>query len=188
MTKTQQAFIVQYLDLAIRIASKILGEWIDPDSDKGASAYFGLVEAAQKFDADKGTPESCVWLYVRKRVLRDLQSFTRTSKSRACNACKGKIKVATCDACGGTGRQVVTLGIAGQVGKWDANNEDAEQVGTLLDTLDSRARDILTQRYLGKRTQQQVADKLGISRQYVTKIERQALASLRIAAKGSPVQ
>ena len=185
MTAVQQAFVLQYLDLALRIASKILGEWIDPDSDKGASAYFGLVEAAQKFDASKGTPESCIWLYVRKRVLRDLQSFTRTSKSRKCSTCKGKETL--CTACGGTGRQVVPLGIAGDVGRWDANEDDAEQVGSLLDRLDDRAREILTQRYLGKRTQAQVAKALGISRPYVQKIEKQALAALRTAAKGSPV-
>jgi len=186
MTAVQQAFVLQYLALALKIASKILGEWVDADSDKGASAYFGLVEAAQKFDADKGTPESCIWLYVRKRVLRDLQSFTRTSKSRACKACKGKDTL--CSACGGTGRQVVTLNLAGNPGRWDANSEDAEQVDSLLDRLDERSREILNQRYLGKRTQAQVAKALGISRPYVQKLEKLALASLRRAGKGSPVQ
>lgn len=184
MTDAQKAFIAQYLDLALRVAATVLGKFISPDSDEGASAYFGLVEAAQKFDADKGTPEACIWLYVRKRVLRDLASFTRTSKSRSCKVCKGKD--ALCEACHGTGRQVVTLGVIGQIGKWDSTaSEDVEQVTSLLSCLDERQRDILTQRYIGKKSQQAVADALGISRPYVQKLERQALERLRIAAKGS---
>ncbi len=52
-------------------------------------------------------------------------------------------------------------------------------VKELLDTLDSRSKKVMLLRYFKEETQQQIADKLGVSQVQVSRIEKKSLETLR---------
>lgn len=65
-------------------------------------------------------------------------------------------------------------------------NEDEEEqtvnrifVKELLDTLDNRSKKVILLRYFKEETQQQIADKLGVSQVQISRIEKKSLETLR---------
>ena len=195
-------FVAQYLDDALRFAAKLTGRYVEQDSPEGASALFGLVEAARRYDPAKGSPSAIIFQYVRKHVFRDIEQGRKVAGSIHCKTCKGSggrehdydtgITSPECADCGGTGnRNSGTPGLehvsvaAPDAPVVDEADTATSQAARLLAGLDERSRDILTRRYIDGLSQVQVAADLGISRAYVGKIERAALARCQSAVKGA---
>lgn len=71
------------------------------------------------------------------------------------------------------------------IDKIKANEEEEEQtvnrifVKELLDTLDNRSKKVILLRYFKEETQQQIADKLGVSQVQISRIEKKSLETLR---------
>lgn len=64
----------------------------------------------------------------------------------------------------------------------DGDMADVEQqldVSALLDTLDERDREIVHLRFVEHRSQQEIADQLGVSQSYLSRLLRRTLATLR---------
>ncbi len=74
--------------------------------------------------------------------------------------------------------------IAGSDG--DMGQVEAEiDVAALLDTLDERDRTIIEMRFVQRRSQQEIADELGVSQSYLSRLLRKVLAQLREEAEGA---
>lgn len=193
-------FVTQYLALALRFAAKLTGRYVEQDSPEGASALYGLFEAGRRYDATLGTPEAILYQYVRKHVYRDLEQNVKVTGSVRCKTCKGSggreydyelgLTSPECPSCAGTGnRNSGTPGLdhlsTADVPVEDEADGAAHRAAAILKGLDPRERDILTRRYIGGLSQVRIAADLGISRAYVGKIERAALARCQRDGEGS---
>ncbi|MBR4031039.1 MAG: SigB/SigF/SigG family RNA polymerase sigma factor [Clostridia bacterium] len=71
------------------------------------------------------------------------------------------------------------------IDKIKVNEEEEEQtvnrifIKELLDTLDNRSKKVILLRYFKEETQQQIADKLGVSQVQISRIEKKSLETLR---------
>lgn len=155
LTAYHHKLIEDNTDLALRLASSFVGGFVAPDSEQGASALFGLVEAARNFDPAKGEFAACLYLYVRKYVYSDQQN------RMPLGAPMGEDHM--------------------EIPAPEKGAEDAQTVALrdALATLPDKQAGVLRMRYLEGMKLREVAERVRCSIPYVHVLEKKALAALR---------
>jgi RNA polymerase sporulation-specific sigma factor len=174
------------LRLVAHIVKKYEGSGYDTE-DLISIGSVGLVKAIKTYNPDKGTRLAT---YAARCIENEILMYFRSAK-------KSRSEISLHEPVGvdKEGNEVVLIDILG-------SEPDAvvEQVSRLIDQgaireklshLTSRERKIITARYgllNGKcLTQHQIADILGISRSYVSRIEKRALEKLGVACRNQGV-
>jgi len=186
--ETAKADLVEHnLRLVVYIAKKFEGSGADGD-DLVSVGTIGLIKAVNTFKAEKGSRlatyaakcidnELLMMFRARKKVTREVSLYEPIGKDKEGN------EINLIDVCEQEQRDIV---------------EDMDMAAKLRclsrlmeEKLDDRERDIIKMRYgiLGtsftgeEMTQRDIGKKLGISRSYVSRIEKKALGKLKAGLK-----
>jgi len=175
--EARSVLIERNLRLVAHIAKKFEGTGEDPD-DLISIGTIGLIKAVNTFDPSKGTKLAT---YAAKCIENEILMYLRALK-------KSAHEVSLFDPIGvdKEGNEVTLVDILGTdpeaVAETVERDYEYERVKRHLARLDAREREVLELRYgiLGsvRRTQREIARKLGISRSYVSRIEKKAIRKL----------
>lgn len=184
--EARNILIEHNLRLVAHITKKFDNTGEDMD-DLISIGTIGLIKAINTFDAAKGTRLAT---YAAKCIENEILMHLRSSK-------KTKVEVSLYDPIGvdKEGNEIALIDILGTEG--DTVSEtvesfyDQERVVKYLSHLNQREKSVLELRYglLGgfRKTQRDIAKKMGISRSYVSRIEKKAIQKLlkEMSAPGS---
>lgn len=184
--EARNILIEHNLRLVAHITKKFDNTGEDMD-DLISIGTIGLIKAINTFDAAKGTRLAT---YAAKCIENEILMHLRSSK-------KTKVEVSLYDPIGvdKEGNEIALIDILGTEG--DTVSEtvesfyDQERVVKYLNHLNQREKSVLELRYglLGgfRKTQRDIAKKMGISRSYVSRIEKKAIQKLlkEMSAPGS---
>lgn len=176
--EAREILIERNLRLVAHIAKKYQN--VDEDMEDLISiGTIGLIKAVASFDAGKGKLSTYASRCIDNELLMLLRSKKKTSKEVSLYEPIGTDK---------EGNEINLLDIieSEQVDVVDRMElgSNIRRLGRVLQTLDEREKEIIYLRYglaTGKEvTQREIGEKLGISRSYVSRIEKRALYKLRI--------
>lgn len=184
--EARNILIEHNLRLVAHITKKFDNTGEDMD-DLISIGTIGLIKAINTFDAAKGTRLAT---YAAKCIENEILMHLRSCK-------KTKVEVSLYDPIGvdKEGNEIALIDILGTEG--DTVSEtvesfyDQERVVKYLNHLNQREKSVLELRYglLGgfRKTQRDIAKKMGISRSYVSRIEKKAIQKLlkEMSAPGS---
>ena len=174
--EARERIICHNLRLVAHIAKKYYSSTEDQD-DLVSIGTIGLIKAVDSFDSEKGARFAT---YAARCIENELLMHFRAGK-------KTQGTLSLCDPIDGEGEGGLTLNdVMADPFQMDDAYEMKEETARLyraVKKLNERECMILTLRYgLGGRaplTQQQVADRLQISRSYVSRIEKKAIGMVR---------
>lgn len=179
----RQKLIEHNLRLVAHVSKKYYGAGTDPD-DLVSIGTIGLVKAVSTFDKEKGIRLAT---YASRCIENEILMYFRAGKKTEKDvSISDPIET---DRDGGALTLVDVIADDLNLAEFCENRILSEKLGgLLLRELDARERQILTLRYglAGgeERPQREVAKALGISRSYVSRIEKKALLKLRAALEG----
>ncbi len=167
----------------LRLVAHIVKKYTQPERDNEdllSIGTVGLIKAVDSFDGSKGIR---LGTYAARCIENELLMYFRAGKKTA-------KEVYLYDPIGtdkeGNAISLLEIIVAEEedyTERYERKEKLAVLPGFLLSQLEEREREILTLRYGldGKRelTQREIADKLSISRSYVSRIEKKALSKLR---------
>ena len=138
----------------------------------------GLIKAIESYSFDKGTKlATYAARCIENEILMFLRSLKKVKKDVSLNDPIGEDK-------DGNAISLIDV-LRGEEDELDQlihNKMNQEKVKTFIQSLDSREKDVITQRFglngLEEKTQREIAKELGISRSYVSRIEKRALMKL----------
>jgi RNA polymerase sporulation-specific sigma factor len=172
-----QELIEHNLRLVAHVAKKFDSSGIDHD-DLISIGTVGLIKAVETFQPDKGTKfATYAARCIQNEILMQLRALKKTRKDVSLNSPIGMDK---------EGNEITIGDVLGT----DADDTEEEvskrmeirYVLKLMDTLDERERRVIELRFGlvdGQEwTQNEVADMLGISRSYVSRLEKRALLKM----------
>ncbi len=176
--EARNILIKHNLRLVVFIAKKYVNY---PDSDELVSiGTLGLIKAINSFDPSKG---SQLATYASKCIENEILMTMRSYKKRAQD-----VSIYDCIGCDKEGNDLPILDMLqiDEENVYAKIDEDflKKTLQTIIsEELNQRERYILEKRFgLGDgiaRTQQNIADEMGISRSYISRIEKKALLKLR---------
>mgnify|MGYP001135326438 CR=1 FL=1 len=176
--EAREILIERNLRLVAHIAKKYQN--VDEDMEDLISiGTIGLIKAVASFDSGKGKLSTYASRCIDNELLMLLRSKKKTSKEVSLYEPIGTDK---------EGNEINLLDIieSEQVEVVDRMElgSNIRRLGRVLQTLEEREKEIIYLRYglaTGKEvTQREIGEKLGISRSYVSRIEKRALYKLRI--------
>lgn len=175
--EARSILIERNLRLVAHIAKKFEGSGEDQD-DLISIGTIGLIKAVNTYDPDKGTKLAT---YAAKCIENEILMHLRTLKKR-----QGEVSLFDPIGTDKEGNEVTLIDILGTepdaVAEAVENGYEYRRVRDHLKRLSAREREVLELRYgiLGglRRTQREIAKKLGISRSYVSRIEKKAIQKL----------
>jgi len=167
----------------LRLVAHIVKKYTQPERDNEdllSIGTVGLIKAVDSFDGSKGIR---LGTYAARCIENELLMYFRAGKKTA-------KEVYLYDPIGtdkeGNAISLLEIIVAEEedyTERYERKEKLAVLPGFILSQLEEREREIITLRYGldGKRelTQREIADKLSISRSYVSRIEKKALAKLR---------
>ena len=178
--RAKEILIERNLRLVAHIAKKYqnVGEEME---DMISIGTIGLIKAVDSFDAGKGKLST----YASRCIDNELLMFLRAKK-------KTSREVSLYEPIGTDreGNEINLLDIIEQdqtdvIDRMEAEDKLSRLSGLIHETLSDREREIITLRYgltnEYEVTQREIGRKLGISRSYVSRIEKRALEKLRAA-------
>jgi RNA polymerase sporulation-specific sigma factor len=175
--EARTTLIERNLRLVAHIVKKFEGTGEDPD-DLISIGTIGLIKAVNTYDPAKGTKLAT---YAAKCIENEILMYLRAAK-------KSANEVSLFDPIGvdKEGNEVTLLDILGTdpdaVAETVEKGYEYQRIQRHLARLDAREREVLEMRYgiLGglRRTQREIARRLGISRSYVSRIEKKAIQKL----------
>ena len=176
--RSRDKIIVHNLRLVSHIIKKYYSSYEYPEELLSIGSM-GLIKAVDSFKADYGTRFAT---YGARCVQNEILMFFRSKKKRA-----GEISINDTIDVDKDGNPLTYLDIISVDEDLDADLDMKtyiEKIRTLVDTvLDEREKEIIVLRYGLKgyqpRTQREVATYLGISRSYVSRIEKKVLEKLK---------
>lgn len=178
----RNVLIERNLRLVAHIMKKYYTQTADQE-DLISIGTIGLIKGIQTFDPDKGARLAT---YCSRCVENEILMHFRGQKKTAGDVSLGEIIETAKD---GTGLSLMDV-VCSEEDLFDnlASKEAAKKLHIAIDReLDARERLVVTLRYgLGDRTplaQREIAAKLGISRSYVSRIEKKALSKLEQALR-----
>lgn len=173
----RERLIRHNLRLVAHIAKKYYTDPADQD-DLVSIGTIGLVKAVDSFNPEKGSRFST---YASRCVENEIKMYFRHRRRQPTAVSLQEPIEGT-----GTDSQLTLVDALADEERLDdatERREEAEQLRRSVERLEPRQRQIITLRYgLNGRppqTQQQVAQSLGISRSYVSRLEKRALTRLR---------
>ena len=176
--EAREILIERNLRLVAHIAKKYQN--VDEDMEDLISiGTIGLIKAVASFDSGKGKLSTYASRCIDNELLMLLRSKKKTSKEVSLYEPIGTDK---------EGNEINLLDIieSEQVDVVERmeRGSNIRRLGRVLQTLEEREKEIIYLRYglaTGKEvTQREIGEKLGISRSYVSRIEKRALYKLRI--------
>lgn len=176
--EAREILIERNLRLVAHIAKKYQN--VDEDMEDLISiGTIGLIKAVASFDSGKGKLSTYASRCIDNELLMLLRSKKKTSKEVSLYEPIGTDK---------EGNEINLLDIieSEQIDVIDRMElgSNIRKLGRVLQALDEREKEIIYLRYglaTGKEvTQREIGEKLGISRSYVSRIEKRALNKLRI--------
>lgn len=176
--EAREILIERNLRLVAHIAKKYQN--VDEDMEDLISiGTIGLIKAVASFDSGKGKLSTYASRCIDNELLMLLRSKKKTSKEVSLYEPIGTDK---------EGNEINLLDIieSEQIDVIDRMElgSNIRKLGRVLQVLDEREKEIIYLRYglaTGKEvTQREIGEKLGISRSYVSRIEKRALNKLRI--------
>ena len=175
--KARNILIEHNLRLVAHICRKFEGTGIDKD-DLISIGTIGLIKGVNTFQSGKG---SRLATYAARCIENEILMFLRSSKNL-----KSEVSLHESIGTDKEGNEITLLELLGSTGNEISEElEQAEEKGHLLKkmaALSSKERYVLKLRYgLGNsiaRTQREIAAALGISRSYVSRIEKKAIKKL----------
>ena len=178
----RNVLIERNLRLVAHIMKKYYTQTADQE-DLISIGTIGLIKGIQTFDPDKGARLAT---YCSRCVENEILMHFRGQKKTAGDVSLGEIIETAGD---GTGLSLMDV-VCSEEDLFDnlASKESAKKLHAAIGrVLDERERLVVTLRYgLGDRTplpQREIAAKLGISRSYVSRIEKKALSKLEQALR-----
>ena len=177
--EAKEVLIERNMRLVAHIAKKYNNSNEDQD-DLISIGTIGLIKAIETFKIDKGTRLAT---YASKCIENEILMNIRTNK-------KNKVQVSLQDPIGvdREGNAISLIDILGTEFDYVVDQVELKvQIKKLYEKLDKvlsdREREIIELRYglttFGYKTQREIAQKLNISRSYVSRIEKKALKKLR---------
>lgn len=138
----------------------------------------GLIKAIESYSFEKGTKlATYAARCIENEILMFLRSLKKVKKDVSLNDPIGEDK-------DGNAISLIDV-LRGEEDELDQlihNKMNQEKVRTFIQSLDPREKDVITQRFglngLEEKTQREIAKELGISRSYVSRIEKRALMKL----------
>ena len=176
--EAREILIERNLRLVAHIAKKYQN--VDEDMEDLISiGTIGLIKAVASFDSGKGKLSTYASRCIDNELLMLLRSKKKTSKEVSLYEPIGTDK---------EGNEINLLDIieSEQVDVIDRMElgSNIQRLGGILQTLDEREKEIICLRYglvTGREvTQREIGERLGISRSYVSRVEKRALYKLRI--------
>lgn len=177
--EARNILIERNLRLVAHVARKYQGAETDQD-DLISIGIIGLIKAVSTFDCEKNNRLAT---YAARCIENELLMMMRVKKKQAREvSLYEKIGVDQ------DGRELRLMDILESdpvdiLGELELRKNSSKLYQSLFQVLDDREREIIAVRYgLGDRdemTQRQIAERLGISRSYVSRIEKNALRKLR---------
>lgn len=167
----------------LRLVAHIVKKYQNVDEDKEdliSIGCVGLIKAIDSFDAGKGRLATYACRCIDNELLMMLRSKKKTAREVSLFEAIGQDK---------EGNEIRLMDVFEQqqpdILDTMEQNHNVKRLCELLDScLTEREREIVVMRYglFGKKemTQSQIGEKLGISRSYVSRIEKKALEKLRI--------
>ena len=177
-TEARTILIERNLRLVAHIAKKYYSSGYDSD-DLISIGTIGLIKAIDSFNADNGTRFAT---YAGKCLQNEILMYFRSQKKLACETLLSETVDADKDGNPLTYMDIISCDdtILDEI---ELKINSAKALRAVKNVLDEREREIIVLRYgLGGRrpiTQREVAERLGISRSYVSRIEKSALEKLR---------
>ena len=175
--EAREILIERNLRLVAHIAKKYQN--VDEEMEDLISiGTIGLIKAVSSFDSSKGKLSTYASRCIDNELLMLLRSKKKTSKEVSLYAPIGKDK---------EGNEINLLDIIESeqvdvIGRMEFA-VNLKKLGKILQNLEEREKEIIFLRYglaTGKEvTQREIGEKLGISRSYVSRIEKRALNKLR---------
>ena len=176
----KNTLIEHNLRLVAHIAKKYSSSFRD-NEDLISLGTIGLIKGINSFDSSKGTRLAT---YAARCIENEILMLMRSNKKSQCD-------VSLNDPIGTDkeGNQILLIDIIGtdeeDVIKEIDEKEQVKKLYQNIETcLDSREKDIINMRYGlldgNELTQSEIAEKLGISRSYVSRIEKKAIGKLRL--------
>lgn len=182
--EAREKLIVHNLRLAAHIAKKYSSQEADAD-DLVSIGTIGLIKAVNTFRPEAGrlTP------YASRCIENEILMHLRTAKKN-----KGVVSLNDPIGADSDGNEVRLIDLLGSdedvPNSAEITIESARALSLLDQVLDKREKQVIVLRYgLAdniQRPQHEAARLMGISRSYVSRIEKQALAKLRAAMEGEP--
>ncbi|MBO4298831.1 MAG: RNA polymerase sporulation sigma factor SigK [Clostridia bacterium] len=174
------------LRLVAHIARKYAGSGIDQD-DLVSIGSIGLIKAVKSFRPESGRLASYAARCIENEILMALRSNRKTKGDVSLNAPVGSDKegneIMLSDILG-TDENAVPDAVALRI-------ESSRAIRALRETLDARERAVVLMRYGlsdGRpRSQHEIASMLGISRSYVSRIEKKALQKIKSKLNGEKI-
>ncbi len=176
----KETLIEHNLRLVAHIAKKYQN--VDEETEDMISiGTIGLIKAIDSFDAGKGKLSTYASRCIDNELLMFLRARKKTSREVSLYEPIGTDR---------EGNEINLLDIIEQeqvdvVDRMEAENKLSRLSGLIHDKLNEREREIITLRYgltsEYEVTQREIGRKLGISRSYVSRIEKRALEKLREA-------
>ena len=178
--RAKEILIERNLRLVAHIAKKYQNVGVEME-DMISIGTIGLIKAVDSFDAGKGKLST----YASRCIDNELLMFLRAKK-------KTSREVSLYEPIGTDreGNEINLLDIIEQdqtdvIDRMEAEDKLSRLSGLIHETLSDREREIITLRYgltnEYEVTQREIGRKLGISRSYVSRIEKRALEKLRAA-------
>lgn len=167
----------------LRLVAHIVKKYQNVDEDKEdliSIGCVGLIKAIDSFDAGKGRLATYACRCIDNELLMMLRSKKKTAREVSLFEAIGQDK---------EGNEIRLMDVFEQqqpdILDTMEQNHNVKRLCELLDScLTEREREIVVMRYglFGKKeiTQSQIGEKLGISRSYVSRIEKKALEKLRV--------
>jgi RNA polymerase sporulation-specific sigma factor len=176
--KAREILIEHNMRLVAHIAKKYQNSDEDME-DLIATGSLGLIKAVRTFDINKGRFATYACRCIDNELLMLLRSRKKISKEVSLYEPIGQDK---------EGNEIQLMDIIEQrnadvIEEMELNDNKRKMYELISDSLNDRERTILTMRYglMGneEHTQSEIGEKMGISRSYVSRIEKRAVEKLR---------
>lgn len=175
--KARNVLVEHNLRLVAHIIKKFEGTGEDND-DLISIGTIGLIKAINTYKSDKGTRLAT---YAARCIENEILMHLRSAKKT-----KGEVSIHDPIGVDREGNEISLIDVLGTEQDIVADTvellHEQQRVLNKLDTLTTRERKVLIMRYglfnTFRRTQKEIAKKLGISRSYVSRIEKKALEKL----------
>lgn len=170
MSPEEQLLVTENIKLAHFIKNKFLINGGHSQTDIESACLFALVKAAKTFDANKGIKFAT---YAAKCMNNEVLMYLRKNKNIPRETCSLDFVINGDDE----GRELVLFDVLGKEDEYHFIEKEIAR--NCLNSIDGVERKVIDLIYGENKTQKEVANHLGLSQSYVSRIQKRALKRMR---------